>query len=29
MKEKVSDILNKSDFSEKRARTLDVDDFLQ
>jgi hypothetical protein len=28
MKKKVDEILNKNGFSEKRARTLDMDDFL-
>ena len=29
MKDKVTEILNKNDFTEKRARTMDIDDFLQ
>ena len=29
MKAKVEEILNKNNFSEKRARTMDIDDFLQ
>jgi len=29
MKTKVEEILNKNGFSEKRARTMDIDDFLQ
>jgi hypothetical protein len=29
MKTKVEEILQKNGFAEKRARTMDVDDFLQ
>lgn len=29
MKAKVEEVLNKSGMSEKRARTMDIDDFLQ
>ena len=29
MKSKVDDILTKNGFIEKRARTMDIDDFLQ
>lgn len=29
MKEKVAEILDKNDFADKRARTMDMDDFLQ
>ncbi|XP_065337922.1 probable dimethyladenosine transferase [Cloeon dipterum] len=29
MKKKIADVLGKSGFSEKRARTMDVDDFMQ
>lgn len=28
MKQKVGEILNKNGFTEKRARTMDIDDFL-
>lgn len=28
MKDKVNDILSNNDFGKKRARTMDIDDFL-